>query len=106
MTPPNATAAPARVRRPVDPREAAFGVQVGDPLIVDVDGHGSGWAILAVYSDAYDLYRDCRDLYAVPAARRQHPGQRILLPPPQPSRLRRLHLRRGDGAPRVPRGQE
>jgi hypothetical protein len=51
---------------PVDPREAAFGVQVGDPLVVDVDGHGSGWAIIAVYSDAYDLYRDGRDLFAVP----------------------------------------
>ncbi|MEV1315429.1 hypothetical protein AB0J14_05010 [Micromonospora arborensis] len=51
---------------PVDPREAAFGVQVGDPLIVDVDGHGSGWAIIAVYSDAFDLYRDGRDLHAVP----------------------------------------
>lgn len=51
---------------PVDPGEAAFGVQVGDPLVVDVDGHGSGWAIIAVHSGTYDLYRDGRDLFAVP----------------------------------------
>ncbi|MEV0214347.1 hypothetical protein [Micromonospora sp. NPDC050695] len=58
--------ASATSKLPVDPRKAAAGVQVGDPLIVDVDGHGSGWAIIAVYSDAYDLYRNGRDLFAVP----------------------------------------
>ena len=57
---------PTTAKLPVDPREAAFGVQVGDPLIVDVDGHGSGWAIIAVHADVYDLYRDGRDLVAVP----------------------------------------
>ncbi len=60
------TTARAAAKLPVDPREAAYGVQVGDPLIVDVDGHGSGWAIIAVYAVAYDLYRDGRDLFAVP----------------------------------------
>ena len=38
--------------------------------------------------------------------RRQHPRQRLQLPSLQPSRLRRVHLRRGDGAARVARRQE
>lgn len=65
-TPPTTVTVRTPAKLPVDPREAAYGVQVGDPLIVDVDGHGSGWAIIAVYSDAFDLYRDGRDLFAVP----------------------------------------
>ena len=39
-------------------------------------------------------------------ARRQHSRQRLQLPPVQPPRLRRLHLRRGNRAARVARGQE
>ncbi len=37
--------------------------------------------------------------------RQRHPGLGLELPSLQPPRLRRLHLRRGDGAPRVARGQ-
>lgn len=50
------------VRKPVDPREATFAVRVGDPLVVDVDQHGSGWTIIDVHTRTYDLYRDGRDL--------------------------------------------
>ncbi|GGM27630.1 hypothetical protein GCM10011608_10560 [Micromonospora sonchi] len=60
------TVSTATARRNVDPREAAFGISVGDPLTVDVDGHGSGWTILAVHADSYDLYRYGRDLSRVP----------------------------------------
>lgn len=47
---------------PVDPREAQFGIRVGDPLVVDVDQHGSGWAIIGVRRDTFHLYRDEREL--------------------------------------------
>jgi hypothetical protein len=46
----------------VDPREALFGVRVGDPIVVDVDQHGSGWAIIAVRQDTYMVYRDEQEM--------------------------------------------
>ncbi len=39
-------------------------------------------------------------------SRDQHPRRRLRFPAACPPRLRGLHLRRGDGAPRVSRGQE
>ena len=53
-------------RLPVDPREAAFAINVGDWLVAVVDGRGPGWTVVAVHSDTYDLYRDGRDLVGVP----------------------------------------
>ncbi|MEU8158101.1 hypothetical protein AB0B94_30985 [Micromonospora sp. NPDC048986] len=55
----------------IDPREAAFGVRVGDPLIVDVRGEGSGWAIIAVGQHTYTVYRDGRE-FPVPHKHAQH----------------------------------
>ncbi|MFI6228685.1 hypothetical protein ACIBCR_15390 [Micromonospora echinospora] len=49
-------------RKPVDPREAAFAINVGDPLVVDVDQHGAGWTIIAVKSDTCRVYRDSQEL--------------------------------------------
>lgn len=58
----------------VDPREAAFAVNVGDWLTVAVDGHGGGWTITAVHQHTYDLWRDGRDLAGIPH-RQVHPDR-------------------------------
>lgn len=47
-----------RTTETINPTEAAFGVRVGDPLIVDVRGHGSGWFITAVGERTYTVYRN------------------------------------------------
>ena len=73
----------------------AIGATVGYNYI-----HGEIWAEYERFEEALEEARAAGYLGA------EHPGRRLRLPAARPPRLRRLHLRRGDGAPRVPRGQE
>jgi hypothetical protein len=59
MTAPTIT----RPTETIDLDEAKHGVRVGDPLIVDVRGQGSGWFITAVFQHEYMVYRDGRELH-------------------------------------------
>ncbi len=63
-----------------------------------------------IHGEIWDTYERCEQAleqaYRSRLARRQHPRQRFFLSPVQPSRLRRVHLRRGNRAARIARGKE
>ena len=63
-----------------------------------------------VHGEIWDVYERCEEAieeaYAAGLLGREHPRQRLQLPSVQPSRLRRVHLRRGNSTARVARGQE
>ena len=63
-----------------------------------------------IHGEIWDVYERFEEALAEAYARRlprpEHPRQRLPLRSLQPPRLRRVHLRRGDGAARVARRQE
>ena len=63
-----------------------------------------------VHGEIWETYERCEEALAEAydggLPRQRHPRLGLQLPPLQPPRLRRLHLRRGDGAARVARRQE
>ncbi len=62
--------------------------------------HGEIW-------DVYERFEEAlREARAAGLPGQEHPRQRVLLRAAHPPRLRRVHLRRGDRAARVARGQE
>ena len=73
----------------------AIGATVGYNYI-----HGEIWAEYERFEEALEEAR------AAGYLGQEHPRRRLRLRAPRPPRLRRLHLRRGDGAARVARGQE
>ena len=62
--------------------------------------HGEIWDVYLRNEEAIE------EAYAAGLLGDEHPGQRLLVPPLQPPWIRRVHLRRGNRAPRVARGQE
>ena len=83
--------------------------QLIEGIIITAYGAGIRHAFIYIRGEyreqAEILERAIAEAYGARLRRRQHPGLRLLLQPRSPPRRRRLHLRRGDGAARLARGQ-